>query len=73
MVLLYEGQLTKFKCGGLAMGARGMNCTLDGITIHDFLDNLAAFTRGTDLAVWPHCDRTTYKTRNLPKITHPHR
>lgn len=54
------------------MGARGMHCTLDGIAIHDFLANLAAFTRGGDLAVRPHTDRTAYKARTPPKITHPH-
>lgn len=49
-----------------------MHCTLNGFAIHDFLANLAAFTQGGNLAVWPHSDRAAYKAQNPPKITHPH-
>ncbi|KAK9281905.1 hypothetical protein L1049_004813 [Liquidambar formosana] len=44
----------------------------DGIAASDVEANMAALTRGEDLAIIPNPDRTIFKARNPPKISHPH-
>ncbi|OVA06855.1 Transferase [Macleaya cordata] len=65
-------QLTRFQCGGLALASLSNHCTLDGVAIRDFIANLASLTRGEDLIIHPNSDRTIFKARNPPRITHPH-
>ncbi|KAJ6334041.1 hypothetical protein OIU78_011036 [Salix suchowensis] len=48
------------------------HCVLDGAAARDFEKNLAAFTRGDDLVIVPNPDRTIFKARNPPRISHPH-
>ncbi|KAJ6403765.1 hypothetical protein OIU84_012048 [Salix udensis] len=69
--LLYI-QLTQFGCGSLALASRYNHCVLDGAAARDFEKNLAAFTRGDDLIIVPNPDRTIFKARNPPRISHPH-
>ncbi|KAJ9169749.1 hypothetical protein P3X46_017906 [Hevea brasiliensis] len=65
-------QLTEMGCGGLALASRYNHCVLDGIAARDFEKNLAALTRGDEIVVLPNPDRTVFKARNPPRITHPH-
>ncbi|KAK9282368.1 hypothetical protein L1049_005285 [Liquidambar formosana] len=65
-------QLTQFGCGSLALSLRFYHCAVDGIAASDVEANMAALTRGEDLAIIPNPDRTIFKARNPPKISHPH-
>ncbi|PKI76765.1 hypothetical protein CRG98_002751 [Punica granatum] len=69
--LLYF-QLTQFGCGSLAIAIRYNHCTVDGLTVHDFLTNFAAVTRGDSLVIVPNPDRTIFRARDPPVINHPH-
>ncbi|KAH8517655.1 hypothetical protein H0E87_005542 [Populus deltoides] len=62
----------QFGCGSLALASRYNHCVLDGAAARDFEKNLAAFTRGDDLVIVPNPDRTIFKARNPPRISHPH-
>ncbi|KAI3943284.1 hypothetical protein MKW92_037424 [Papaver armeniacum] len=65
-------QLTRFQCGGVALASLSNHCTLDGTAIQEFIVNLASLTRGDDLVVHPNSDRSIFKARNPPRISHPH-
>ncbi|XP_010248037.1 PREDICTED: omega-hydroxypalmitate O-feruloyl transferase-like isoform X2 [Nelumbo nucifera] len=65
-------QLTRFQCGGLAFANRSNHCTLDGVGVREFQINFASLTRGEDFVIRPSCDRTLFKARNPPQISHPH-
>ncbi|RZC90585.1 hypothetical protein C5167_029716 [Papaver somniferum] len=65
-------QLTRFQCGGVALASRSNHCTLDGTAIQEFIVNLASLTRGDDLVIHPNSDRSIFKARNSPRISHPH-
>lgn len=64
--------MTQFGCGGLALGSRYYHCILDGVAIHDLEMNLASLTRGEGLVVVPNPDRSIFRARNPPQISHPH-
>lgn len=72
MTILYYLQVTRFKCGGLALGLGTNHVLLDGIAALDLMKNLAAIAKGQTLAVQPETDRTCLKARSPLKITHPH-
>ncbi|KAI3877769.1 hypothetical protein MKW98_020250 [Papaver atlanticum] len=65
-------QLTRFQCGGVALASLSNHCTLDGTAIQEFIVNLASLTRGDDLVILPNSDRSIFKARNPPRISHPH-
>ncbi|KAI3992626.1 hypothetical protein MKX01_007948 [Papaver californicum] len=65
-------QLTRFQCGGVALASLSNHCTLDGTAVQEFIVNLASLTRGDDLVVQPNSDRSIFKARNPPRISHPH-
>lgn len=65
-------QVTRFKCGGFAIGM-GTNHTLfDGFSAVDFMRNLASVAKGESLAVVPQPDRSRLKARNPLHINHEH-
>ncbi|GLJ26734.1 hypothetical protein SUGI_0520890 [Cryptomeria japonica] len=65
-------QVTRFKCGGFALGLGTNHVLLDGIAALDLMKNLAAIAKGQGLAVQPETDRTCLKARSPLKITHTH-
>eukprot|EP01018_Ginkgo_biloba_P032473 Gb_28530 [translate_table: standard] len=65
-------QVTRFKCGGFAIGL-GINHTiLDGIAIVNFLRNLASLAAGDGMAVPPFCDRNLLRARSPPRVEFKH-
>lgn len=60
------------RCGSLALASRYNHCILDGIAVREFSKNLAALTRGDEIVILPNPDRTIFKARYPPRISHPH-
>ncbi|GFZ19014.1 hypothetical protein Acr_27g0007530 [Actinidia rufa] len=71
MPLLFV-QLTQLGCGAVAFASRYNHCVLDGVAVHEFVANMASLTRGEELVIAPNPDRTLFKARIPPIITHPH-
>ncbi|XP_052170351.1 acyltransferase GLAUCE-like [Diospyros lotus] len=65
-------QLTQLGCGSLAFASRYNHCVLDGVAVREFQANMAALTRNEGMIVMPNPDRTIFKARNPPIISHPH-
>ncbi|TYH08950.1 hypothetical protein ES288_A07G057900v1 [Gossypium darwinii] len=65
-------QVTKFKCGGFAIGMSMNHCMLDGIAAMEFVNGWGEVTRALPLNLTPFLDRTILKPRNPPLIEFPH-
>eukprot|EP01018_Ginkgo_biloba_P022459 Gb_27184 [translate_table: standard] len=65
-------QVTRFKCGGFAVGTAGNHTLMDGVSVVHFARNLAALAQGHELAVIPYTDRTCLKARSPPQIKYDH-
>ncbi|CAK9318532.1 unnamed protein product [Citrullus colocynthis] len=70
---LFTVQVTEFECGGYAIGMVTNHAVLDGKSAAEMFQNLASICRGEPLKTRSiFNDRTTFKARNPPLITHPH-
>ncbi|CAN6585613.1 unnamed protein product [Malus baccata var. baccata] len=65
-------QVTKFTCGGFALGLCINHCTSDGIAVMEFVNSWSDTARGLPLKVLPFLDRNMLKPSNPPKIEFPH-
>ncbi|KAF7819390.1 Omega-hydroxypalmitate O-feruloyl transferase [Senna tora] len=65
-------QVTKFKCGGFALGLCMNHCMFDGIGAMEFVNSWGEVARGQPLSIPPFLDRSILKARNPPKIEHLH-
>ncbi|TQE12915.1 hypothetical protein C1H46_001561 [Malus baccata] len=65
-------QVTKFTCGGFALGLCINHCTSDGIAVMEFVNSWSDTARGLPLKVLPFLDRNILKPSNPPKIEFPH-
>ncbi|RXH77861.1 hypothetical protein DVH24_039832 [Malus domestica] len=61
-------QVTKFTCGGFALGLCINHCTSDGIAVMEFINSWNDTARGLPLKVLPFLDRNILKPSNPPKI-----
>ncbi|KAG4938328.1 hypothetical protein JHK86_044469 [Glycine max] len=65
-------QVTKFKCGGFALGLCMNHCMFDGIGAMEFVNSWGEAARDLPLSIPPVLDRSMLKARNPPKIEHLH-
>ncbi|KAK7290524.1 hypothetical protein RIF29_05013 [Crotalaria pallida] len=65
-------QVTKFKCGGFALGLCMNHCMFDGIGAMEFVNSWGEVARGLPLSIPPSLDRSILKARNPPKIESLH-
>ncbi|XP_058183483.1 omega-hydroxypalmitate O-feruloyl transferase-like [Rhododendron vialii] len=65
-------QVTKFSCGGFAMGICVNHLVFDGQTGMDFINSWGKIARGLSLKVPQFLDRSILKARNPPKIEFDH-
>ncbi|XP_057476859.1 acyltransferase GLAUCE-like [Actinidia eriantha] len=70
---LFTIQVTRFRCGGFALGFMANHAILDGKSASEMLHNLASICRGEGLKtqVFPN-ERTSLRARNPPQIKFPH-
>ncbi|KAH7842822.1 hypothetical protein Vadar_009564 [Vaccinium darrowii] len=68
-----HGLVTRFKCGGFALGFMTNHGILDGKSASEMFHNLASICRGEDLKTQiTHNNRTSLRARNPPQISFPH-
>ncbi|CAL4988009.1 unnamed protein product [Urochloa decumbens] len=66
-------QVTRFRCGGFALGLAMNHCMFDGIGAMEFVNSWAETARGVaELTVPPFLDRAVLKARSPPSPTFPH-
>lgn len=65
-------QVTKFQCGGFALGLRINHCLIDGVGAMEFINSWAETARGLPLSIPPAIDRTILKARSPTQINYPH-
>lgn len=65
-------QVTKFSCGGFAMGICVNHLVFDGQTGMDFINSWGKIARGLSLMVPPFLDRSILNARNPPEIEFDH-
>ncbi|EFJ06528.1 BAHD family acyltransferase, clade V [Selaginella moellendorffii] len=65
-------QVTKFSCGGFAMGVYMSHASLDGIGALEFFMNYCSVARGDGMQVIPKPDRTMLAARSPPQVTFDH-
>ncbi|CAK7328347.1 unnamed protein product [Dovyalis caffra] len=65
-------QVTKFKCGGFALGLCMNHCMFDGIGAMEFVNSWGETARDLPLRVPPFLDRSILKARNPPKVEYLH-
>ncbi|KAG6748777.1 hypothetical protein POTOM_048711 [Populus tomentosa] len=68
---LMTAQVTRFKCGGLALGISISHCMADGISAMEFIKSWAETARGMPLTTKPVLDRSILRSRQPPKIDFP--
>ncbi|KAI8561620.1 hypothetical protein RHMOL_Rhmol04G0354700 [Rhododendron molle] len=65
--------VTRFKCGGFALGFMTNHGVLDGKSASEMFHNLASICRGEGLkSQITHNNRTSLRARNPPQIKFPH-
>ncbi|CAN0912787.1 Omega-hydroxypalmitate O-feruloyl transferase [Linum grandiflorum] len=64
--------VTKFKCGGFALGLVVNHCPMDGVSAIEFVNSWGEVSRGLPMSVRPFFDRTVLKSREPPQIKFPH-
>ncbi|CAO2827541.1 unnamed protein product [Amaranthus hypochondriacus] len=65
-------QVTKFKCGGFALGLCVNHCMFDGIAAMEFVNSWGEIARGLTPNTTPFLDRTILKARDPPKVEFQH-
>ncbi|OIW15234.1 hypothetical protein TanjilG_17554 [Lupinus angustifolius] len=65
-------QVTKFKCGGFALGLCMNHCMFDGIGAMEFVNSWGEEARGLPLSNPPFLERAILEARNPPKIEFLH-
>lgn len=65
-------QVTKFKCGGFALGLCMNHCMFDGIAAMEFVNSWGETARGLTLNTPPFIDRSILESRNPPKVDFKH-
>ncbi|KAG8089869.1 hypothetical protein GUJ93_ZPchr0011g27298 [Zizania palustris] len=66
-------QVTRFKCGGFALGLAMNHCMFDGMGAMEFVNSWAETARGAaELTVPPFIDRNVLRARDPPVISFPH-
>lgn len=65
-------QVTKFRCGGFALGLCMNHCMFDGIGAMEFVNSWGETARGLPLAVPPFLNRCILKARSPPKTEYLH-
>ncbi|XP_021727515.1 omega-hydroxypalmitate O-feruloyl transferase-like [Chenopodium quinoa] len=66
-------QVTKFKCGGFALGLCMNHCMFDGIAAMEFVNSWGETARGLSLNITPFLDRAILNSRDPPKVEFKHR
>lgn len=65
--------MTRFKCGGFALGLAMNHCMFDGLGAMEFVNSWAETARGAaELTVPPFLDRTLLRARDPPVISFEH-
>ncbi|KAK4785102.1 hypothetical protein SAY86_001791 [Trapa natans] len=65
-------QVTKFRCGGFALGLCMNHCMFDGIGAMEFVNSWGETARGLPLTTQPFLDRTILRSREPPMIESLH-
>ncbi|KAK9669878.1 hypothetical protein RND81_13G160700 [Saponaria officinalis] len=65
-------QVTKFKCGGFALGLGMNHCMFDGIGAMEFVNSWGETARNLPLTTPPYLDRTILNSRDPPRIEFNH-
>ncbi|CAO2147249.1 unnamed protein product [Urochloa humidicola] len=66
-------QVTRFRCGGFALGLAMNHCMFDGIGAMEFVNSWAETARGAaELTVPPFLDRSLLQPRSPPSPAFPH-
>ncbi|GLJ34177.1 hypothetical protein SUGI_0686990 [Cryptomeria japonica] len=65
-------QVTKFKCGGVALGVTISHMVADGMSSLHFVNTWCDMAHGLDMMVPPYVDRTLLQARNPPQPFFPH-
>ncbi|KAL1817727.1 shikimate O-hydroxycinnamoyltransferase [Daucus carota subsp. sativus] len=69
---LFIAQVTRFKCGGVALGC-GVHHTLsDGLSSLHFINTWSDISRGLSIAIPPFIDRTLLRARDPPTPVFDH-
>ncbi|XP_057867537.1 acyltransferase GLAUCE [Cryptomeria japonica] len=69
---LISFQVTRFRCGGFAMGTAVNHCLMDGFALQEFAKNFAFLAKKGEVAFEPVVDRTCLKARCPPQINYEH-
>ncbi|GLJ22649.1 hypothetical protein SUGI_0426620 [Cryptomeria japonica] len=65
-------QVTKFKCGGFALGTAIQHILSDGASSLHFVNSLCDVARGLQVHLLPHLDRSPLRSRNPPIVSFSH-
>ncbi|KAH0450929.1 hypothetical protein IEQ34_021621 [Dendrobium chrysotoxum] len=65
-------QVTRFKCGGFALGMAMSHSLADGLSTVEFLHSWAEIARGLQLSLPPFLDRSILTSRRPPAVEFPH-
>ncbi|CAI0457826.1 unnamed protein product [Linum tenue] len=65
-------QVTKFKCGGFALGLAFSHFVADGISAVEFINSWGETARGLPLSLPPFLDRTLLRARTPLRVEHHH-
>ncbi|KAK1417155.1 hypothetical protein QVD17_26278 [Tagetes erecta] len=69
---LFFAQVTRFKCGGVALGCGVFHTLSDGLSSLHFINTWSDMARGLSVAIPPFIDRTLLRAREPPTPTHDH-
>ncbi|GLJ22647.1 hypothetical protein SUGI_0426590 [Cryptomeria japonica] len=65
-------QVTKFKCGGVALGTGIQHILSDGTSSLHFVNSWCDVARGLQLHLLPQIDRTPLRARDPPRVSFSH-
>ncbi|GLJ22651.1 hypothetical protein SUGI_0426650 [Cryptomeria japonica] len=65
-------QVTKFKCGGVALGTGIQHILSDGTSSLHFVNSWCDVARGLKVHLLPHLDRSPLRARNPPIVSFSH-
>lgn len=65
-------QVTRFKCGGVALGAGVQHNLSDGVSSLHFINTWSDITRDLSVAIPPFIDRTLLRAREPPTLVFEH-
>nr|QDM39182.1 BAHD acyltransferase-like 18 [Taxus x media] len=65
-------QVTRFKCGGIALGLKISHILVDGTSALHFLKTWCDIARGSDIRLPPIIDRSALRARNPPQPSFVH-